>query len=294
MKSEFRLRVFLAVAKNLSFTKASQELYITQPAITKHIKELEEQYKCQLFERMGNRIYLTDKGKLLQQHAQCVVDTFVQLDNAMQLSRGEMRGILSIGASTTITQYVLPHYISAFTTRYPKVQLSLLNGNTRTIEEALLNRKIDIGLIEGPSRLPTLHYTSWMKDELVVVTGNQSKWAHLEEIVPADLMNIPIICREWGSGTLDVLEKALMKQQMKWQDLPIMMHIGSTESIKRILVEKDAIAVVSIQAVRDELMSQKLSVIEVADMPLEREFCFVQQQGQQDDLAAQWMSFLSL
>lgn len=290
--SDFRLQVFLSVAKNLSFTKASQELYISQPAITKHIKELEMQYECRFFNRMGNKINLTDEGKLLQQHAQHVMDTYQQLDYAMQLAGGALKGVLPIGASTTIAQYVLPTYIAAFTQRYKGVHLNMINGNTRMIEQALMDRRIDLGLIEGPSRLPTLHYTSWMKDELVVVTGTQSKWAHLEEITPEDLTQIPMVCRELGSGTLEVLEQALHEQQMKLQDLPIQMHLGSTESIKRVLRELDCIAVVSIQAVSQELATQQLRVIELNQMPLEREFCFVQLQGQQGGLATQFMECL--
>ena len=136
--SNFRLKVFLSVARNLSFTKASQELFITQPAITKHIHELESLYKIRLFERLGNKITLTPAGELLQEHSERILDDYKRLDYEMHLLHNECSGELRLGASTTISQYVLPPFLARFIEKFPQVSLSLLNGNSRDVENALL------------------------------------------------------------------------------------------------------------------------------------------------------------
>lgn len=167
--SDFRLKVFLSVAKNLSFTKASQELFVSQPAITKHIQELETCYQARLFDRQGNKISLTEAGKLLQEHSEKILEDYKRLEYEMHLLHNEYIGDLKLGASTTIAQYVLPPLLANFIAKFPQVNLSLLNGNSREIEAALQEHRIDLGLVEGISRLPNLKYTTFLQDELVAV-----------------------------------------------------------------------------------------------------------------------------
>ena len=159
--ADFRLKVFLTVAKHLSFTKASQELYISQPAISKHIQELESDFKTRLFERKGNSILLTISGELLVKHAEEIVDQYQQLEYAMHQLHGDFVGELKLGASTTIAQYVLPPILARFTEVHPKVKVSLISGNSREIEEAVEAHRIDLGLIEGIYRRSSLKYTSF-------------------------------------------------------------------------------------------------------------------------------------
>ena len=147
--SDFRLKVFLSVAKNLSFTKASQELFVSQPAITKHIQELETCYQVRLFDRQGNKISLTEAGKLLQEHSERILEAYKRLEYEMHLLHNEYIGDLKLGASTTISQYVLPPLLANFIAKFPQVNLSLLNGNSREIEAALQEHRIDLGLVEG-------------------------------------------------------------------------------------------------------------------------------------------------
>ena len=135
--SDFRLKVFLSVAKNLSFTKASQELFVSQPAITKHIQELETCYQARLFDRQGNKISLTEAGKLLQEHSEKILEDYKRLEYEMHLLHNEYIGDLKLGASTTIAQYVLPPLLANFIAKFPQVNLSLLNGNSREIEADL-------------------------------------------------------------------------------------------------------------------------------------------------------------
>lgn len=233
--SDFRLKVFQSVAKNLSFTKASQELFVSQPAITKHIQELETCYQTRLFDRQGSKISLTEAGELLLKHSEKILDDYKQLEYEMHLLHDEYIGELKLGASTTIAQYVLPPLLANFITKFPQINLSLINGNSRGVEVALQEHRIDLGLVEGIFRLPNLKYTAFLQDELVAVVHMRSKLAVADEILPEELPNIPLVLRERGSGTLDVFERALLQYNLKLSSLNVLMYLGSTESIKLFL-----------------------------------------------------------
>ena len=289
--SDFRLKVFLSVAKNLSFTKASQELFVSQPAITKHIQELETCYQVRLFDRQGNKISLTEAGKLLQEHSEKILEDYKRLEYEMHLLHNEYIGDLKLGASTTISQYVLPPLLANFIAKFPQVNLSLLNGNSREIEAALQEHRIDLGLVEGICRLPNLRYTTFLQDELVAVVHTGSKLSLPDEITPEDLSRIPLVLRERGSGTLDVFERALSEHNMKLSSLNVLLYLGSTESIKLFLEHTDCIGIVSIRSVYKELVAGNFRVVEIKGMPMQREFNFVQLQGQEGGLSQAFMRF---
>ena len=277
--SDFRLKVFQSVAKNLSFTKASQELFVSQPAITKHIQELETYYQARLFDRQGNKISLTKAGELLLKHSEKILDDYKQLEYEMHLLHNEYIGELKLGASTTIAQYVLPPLLANFIAKFPQINLSLINGNSRGVEAALQEHRIDLGLVEGILRLTNLKYTT------------QSKLAVTDEITPEDLLNIPLVLRERGSGTLDVFERALLQHNLKLSSLNVLMYLGSTESIKLFLEHTDCMGIVSIRSVHKELVAGNLRVVEIKGMPMLREFNFVQLQGQEGGLSQVFMRF---
>ena len=215
--SDFRLKVFRSVAKNLSFTKASQELFVSQPAITKHIQELEAAYQTRLFDRQGSRISLTESGNLLLEHCERILEDYKRLEYEMHLLHNEYTGGLKLGDSTTIAQYVLPPLLASFIGKFPQVSLSLLNGNSREIEAALQEHRIDLGFVEGVFRLPNIRYTTFLEDELVAVVRTGSKLAVGEEITPDELFHLPLVLRERGSGTLDVFERALQQHNIIWE-----------------------------------------------------------------------------
>lgn len=281
---DFRLKVFHSVACNLSFTKASRELFISQPAISKHIHELEVHYRTPLFERIGGHIRLTRAGDLLLAHTTDLLSAYRQLDFEMNLLTGNFSGELRLGASTTIAQYVLPPVLSSFIKKFPDIRVSLLNGNSRDIEKALQDGKITLGLVEGNVHQNTLHYTPFMKDELVVVTHTGSTFACHDEITLSQLCSFPLVLRENGSGTLEVVEAALARHQVKLSQLNLLIQLGSTESIKLFLENSDALGIVSIRAVTRELMAGRLKVIEVEGFHAERMLAFAERQGQNGGL----------
>ena len=139
---------------------------VSQPAITKHIQELEAAYQTRLFDRQGSRISLTESGNLLLEHCERILEDYKRLEYEMHLLHNEYTGGLKLGASTTIAQYVLPPLLASFIGKFPQVSLSLLNGNSREIEAALQEHRIDLGFVEGVFRLPNIRYTTFLEDEL--------------------------------------------------------------------------------------------------------------------------------
>ena len=275
---DFRLKVFHSVATNLSFTKASKELFISQPAISKHIHELEVQYKTPLFDRVGSHIGLTHAGELLLSHTKQLLAAYRQMDFEMNLLTDNFAGELRLGASTTISQYVLPPVLASFIKKFPEIKVSLLNGNSRDIEQVLREGKITLGLVEGTAHQSTLHYTPFMRDELVVVAHTGSSLAAYDEISLKQLRTLPLVLRE--NGSLDVVEAALAEHQVKLSQLNVVLQMGSTESIKLFLENSEVLGIVSIRAVTRELMSGRLKVIEVEGFRAERMFAFAEPQGQ--------------
>lgn len=273
----FRLKVFLSVAKNLSFTKASNELFISQPAITQHIKELESAYNLRLFERQGAKIILTNAGNVLLHYAEKIFSLHHKLDLELGAFNQQSSGILKLGASTTIAQYVIPSVLSGFHQNFQKVKLSLQSGNTNLITQAVLKGELDLGIVEGKLKLKTLKYEHFISDEVVAVAGNKLKCK--TELNFSELIKLPFVLRERGSGTLEVIEFELKKRKIKPSSLNIIMSLGSTESLKSFLMDSDCVSFIPIRAIKNELFSGLLRVITIKDFKVFRNFYFIYQQG---------------
>lgn len=277
---DFRLKVFRTVADKLSFTKAAHELFISQPAVTKHINELEKQISKPLFNRHGNSISLTSEGELLLSYAKKILTLYQELEDELNSLQKHVSGHLRIGASTTIAQYILPRMLAGFKKRHPEVQLTLINGNTERIEQLLLANSIDIGMIEGNSTLPQLHYELFVEDEIVLVSSADNKKITQPQISLDVLKDLPLVIREEGSGTLDIVEHLLEAQGIKRKDWHIEVQLGSTESIKHYLMYSNAFAFLSIHTIVEELSSNKLRVIEIEDRVISRSLQFISLHGQ--------------
>ena len=291
MLTDFRLKVFKTVADRLSFTKAAAELLISQPAVTKQINVLERLLGKPLFLRHGNRISLTDDGVRLLEYANRILALYGELRDAFVEEQGAFSGEIRLGASTTLSQYVLPGLLAKFRKLYPDVRVTLFNGNTEQIERQIADGKLDFGMIEGTASNPALHYELFMDDELVLVTSASNTSFTREEITAADLPALPLVIRENGSGTLDVLSRELSRHGLSLRQLHIEMQLGSTESIKHYLFYSDTFAFVSVQAVLDELAANRLRVVEVGDMELVRRFSFVTAHGQRSRLTDLFKQF---
>jgi DNA-binding transcriptional LysR family regulator len=285
MVFDFRLKVFYTVALKLSYTKAANELFITQPAVTKHINELEQQLQTRLFNRNGNSISLTPSGEILMRHAQQIFKLYTHLENELAEINDVTNGSLHIGASTTLAQYVLPRLLAMFKKTHPSIEIKLTNGNSEFIEQQIIAEKMDIGLVEGISHYPQINYESFVKDEIVLVAKTNNKFIQKNEIKPGQLTTIPIVLREQGSGTLDVINKALTNAGIVLKNLNVEIHLDNTESIKEYLLHADCAAFLSIHSITKELQQNQLSIVEIKGMEIYREFQFIQLHGQGQKLA---------
>jgi DNA-binding transcriptional LysR family regulator len=289
---DFRLKVFYTVAKRLNFTRAAAELFISQPAVTKHIKELEAHYKTTLFERSGNKkIELTAAGKVFLAYAEQLISVYGELEYDMNLLNKEHGGVLRIGASTTVAQYILPKVLALFHKKFSSVNVQLQTGNTEDIEQALLAKEIEIGIIEGSSRSTQISYEPYMRDELVLVAASTNTKIKKDTLKPEELINYPFLLREPGSGTREVLGIALAKHNIKFSDLKMEMQLGGTESIKSYLGHSDCLAFVSVYAILKELRDNELRIIDVKGLNIERPFHFILQHGQPSSLAELFIRF---
>jgi DNA-binding transcriptional LysR family regulator len=266
-------------------------LFVTQPAITKHIQELESQLGMALFDRRGNQISLTTAGNVLLRHAETIMGVYRQIEFDLNALKGQPGGRLRLGASSTIAQYVIPAVLARFQEHSPEVSLSLLSGNTDQIEQALLNNDIDLGLVEGRTHHSDIRYTPFVKDELVLVCRADHPLAGRDEITLAELKTVPVALRERGSGSLEVIEHALRGAGLRLTDLNLAMQLGSTEGIKSYLTSSASIAFISIFAVQNELQNGILRVLDVTDLAIQRDFYSIQLQGVSEGLADTFMRF---
>lgn len=288
---DFRLKVFVSAARTLSFTRTAAELFISQPAVSKHIGELESQYNLQLFIRRGSRLELTHAGGVLLEGAERLLDDYRRLEYEMSLCSSHVRGELRLGASTTLAQYLLPPILAKFTTRFPEVKLALMSGNSDQVEHALADHTIDLGLVESVSRRQGMHYTLFAPDELVLVARTGGRWARTESLTPQALCQVPLVLRESGSGTLEVIAAALAGVGIRVTQLTVAMRLGTTEGIKAYVRNSEAMAIVSVISVVDELRSGTLRIIDVEGLSLRRDFTFVHPEAEPAALTRQFIRF---
>lgn len=287
----FRLKVFHTVATNLSFTKAAVELYITQPAVTKNIKELENSLKVSLFERSRGGITLTKAGKVLLGYTEQQLEQSKDLEYKIGMLRDSLFGELHIGASTTIGQYVLPPILAHFNVDHPDIRIIMHSKNTLDIEKDLSHKDIDLGIVEGNIRMKEFKYIPFMKDEIVAIAHTSQPISEKSELTLEELKNTPLVVREIGSGSLDVIIDELQKKGIKLKDMNIKMYLGSTESIKTFLAHSNCISFVSIHAVSDQIAKGDFKIIDIKDLDIIRTFNFIYPQGTQHGLVEKFIDY---
>jgi LysR family transcriptional regulator, transcriptional activator of the cysJI operon len=272
----FRLKVFRAVAEHLSFRKAAEQLFISQPAVTLQIKALENELGVRLFDRAAGRISLTPQGAVLAEYAKRIASLVSEAEQKLGLLDDKISGELALGVSTTIAQYVLPKLIGAFLEEHPHVQFSLLSGNTDHVVRCLLDGKIALGLIEGPARTHGLRTEPFMEDELVLIAPRN--WQH-EHLSADQFRACTLLLREQGSGSRRVVEMALEKAKFKLKSFRNVMNLDSSEAIKSAVEAGLGVGFVSRWAISKELELDILKVVPVGDVKVTRHFSLIRRTG---------------
>lgn len=274
--------VFLAVAQLQSFSRASQVLYISQPAVSKHIRSLEDYYKTKLFERKGTQIELSPAGKLLFEKLTEVKRIQEQTEFEISVINDAMqaKGILKLGASTTVALYILPKILSSFHQHYPQINISSLNRNSELVLEALLKGDINLGIIEGRGKLGNVDYQPFLTDQVVAVCSKKSPIAKRKIYALKEIVTMPLAIRERGSGTLAALKYTLEKNRIKISDLDVKVRLGGTEALKNFLIESDSLGFLPRRSVIKELQYGELTEVHFEGLKVERKFYFIQRKGE--------------
>lgn len=247
-----RLQVFHAVAKQLSFTKAAEVLFMTQPAVTFQIKQLEEHFNTRLFDRGHGKITLTPAGDLVLDYAKKILGLSAEMDVRLSEMTGEIGGSLLVGASTTIAEFMLPRILGEFKSLYPKVKPRLIVANSETIETRVAEHTLDIGLIESPSHQPDLETENCCDDELQVICSPKFPLAKFKVLTPQQLVDQPYISREPGSGTRENTDSYLQAAGIDPDELMLVMELGSPEALNGVVETGLGFAIVSRAAVVKE------------------------------------------
>jgi DNA-binding transcriptional LysR family regulator len=274
--SDRRLQVFHAVARLLSFTKAAEVLHMTQPAVTFQIRQLEEQFDTRLFDRTHNRVSLTEAGRIVFEYAEKIFEQYAEMENAIREMTDDISGSLTIGASTTISEYMLPALLGEFNTRNPDVRLRLRVSNTEGIVSMVENNIIDLGVVEGLVNNKNLLVEVCRQDELVLIVPPKHELAGQENVRIKDIVAYPFICREEGSGTREVILDYLYSLGMDKHALNNCLELGSPEAVKGAVEAGMGITIVSSASITKELKLGSLVSIPL-DPPLSRDFSFVRQ-----------------
>lgn len=275
--SDRRLKVFHTVAKLLSFTKAAEALHMTQPAVTFQVRQLEEYFNTRLFDRTHNKVNLTPAGERVSEFAERIFDLYSEMENSVRDLTGEISGALTIGASTTIAEYMLPALLGEFKTRYPDINLRLKVANSEGIVSMVEHNVIDLGVVESPVSNKNLIVEVCHDDQLVVIATPDHELAKRgTKVKAAEIAQFPFVSREEGSGTRDVIMQYLIDENVSPNEMDICLELGSPEAIKGAVEAGMGLTIISRFIIGKELKLKTLCELQL-DPPLSRPFSFVRQ-----------------
>ena len=275
--SDRRLKVFHTVARLLSFTKAAEALHMTQPAVTFQVRQLEEYFNTRLFDRTHNKVNLTPAGEKVSEFAERIFDLYAEMENSVRDLTGEVSGALTIGASTTIAEYMLPALLGEFKNRYPDINLRLKVSNSDGIVSMVEHNVIDLGVVEAPVSNKNLIVEICHEDQLVVVAAPDHDLVKRgTKVCAADIKAYPFVCREEGSGTREVIMQYLEDEGVSSKDMNFCLELGSPEALKGAVEAGMGISILSRSTIDKELKLNTLSELQL-DPPLSRPFSFVRQ-----------------
>ncbi len=278
----YRLRIFLAVARRLSYSRAAEDLFISQPAVSRHVASLEKELGVQLLGQSGNRVFLTETGRVVYGYAQRLFDVEEELVRALAEVANLGMGHLRLGASSIPGIYLLPPAVAAFQERYPGIEVSLLVANSQVVEARVLGGELDLGFV-GMSFQPGLQSLPYARDRLLIVTPPSHPLASEGSIPLGRLRSERFLLREPGSGTRRVLEEALGRRGFQ---LGRVMELHGCEAVKRGVMAGMGIAAVSAYSVELEVRQGLLKILRVDELLLEREISIISRKDVRPTAAA--------
>lgn len=287
---DHKYKVFYHLAKNPNTTRVAEELYLSQPAISKNIRELEKELGITLFHREKGRMQLTEAGKYLLAETEQLFKKEREILFEVDRMRSNFHGTLQIGASTTLSQYVLPEMLARFTASTTDFKINVMSGNTNQIEQAIIADNCHLAFIEGTPTHPDIHYIPFLQDEIVLVCAGNNPAPEI--ISKEELCRQCFVFREKGSGTYNVIKKHLSQLGISIHELHDQLILGTTEGIKQYLRHSNCFALLSVYSIRDELASGVLKVVEIEGLSIERTFYAIHRQGEPDPYARKFLDFI--
>lgn len=287
-----KLHIFKIVAQHLSFTKAAEQLYISQPAVSKTIKNLEQEYKTSFFVRQRNSIQLTKEGRAFLVYANKILALYAEMNEQFLYKKEHLPKLITFGVSTTLSNYIIPSVIAKFRVQFPDTKFNIISDNSANIETLILNEDLDFGITEGSVSNPKLKFSKFIKDEIVLATNANNKAFKTGSITVSQLKKIPIIEREKGSGTKAIIDHYLLTQGVK--KLTTAVTLNSTEAIKHYLYNSNDYALLSVHAISDDLLTNKLKIIDLKNLSIERWFYFVKRTGYHSNFIDDFEKYIRL
>lgn len=263
------LQMFCLVVENESITQAARKMFVSQPAVTRQMKALEEYYGTLLFERSGGHLCVTEAGKLLYPYAKAILEDHERAKERLSDYIGNEQTQVSVGATLTIGEYLLPKLLGRFKRQYPSLNLTIQIANTEDVLENLLEHRIDLALVEGQVNDPSLDVEKFADDELILISSANHKWSNRKEIEPEELLEERMIWREVGSGTRKIVEDELERKDIL-DKMNVYMEIGSTQAIKATVEAGLGVAILSRMTVLRELELNVLKEVKIKNMNLKR------------------------
>jgi DNA-binding transcriptional LysR family regulator len=272
---DHKLKVFCTVAETKSFSKTSEIIHLTQPAVSLQIQALEEKYETKLFDRSSSTVTLTPAGEILYKYAKEILALYASAEKAIGKQTGIIKGSLTIGAGSNIGNYLLPSVITEFKGLHPKIKIYLIVGNTKRVIELLNSGNIDIGLVEGDVTRQRMSVKKLLSDELLIIVSPDHPWAKRKEIPVSEMVKEPFILREAGSGTRQIIEKFLARHGIAIHDMKVSTILGSTEAIKDAVENGLGISIISRWAARKESKYGTLHLLNIKEEKIMRDFSLI-------------------
>jgi DNA-binding transcriptional LysR family regulator len=282
------LKIFVSVYKNKSFTKASEELLISQPTISEHVKNLENSLDCKLFDRLGRSIMPTAEGDILYPKALQLLDDLDKIQEEITAAGTGIKGKLVIGASTIPGTFILPRAAFSFKNQYPDVAFEILMEDSAKINNMILQHELLCGIVGAKITSDKLDYSPLVEDEIILVAA--PNLLPSKSITPDKLATMPFLQREEGSGTRQTFENFL-EQKILPTNFNIVATLGSTSSVKQAVKEGLGVSVISRIAVQEELTNKTLQEIRIKNMKMKRKFYLVRHKKR--TLPAQYLAFIN-
>jgi DNA-binding transcriptional LysR family regulator len=267
-----QLHIFYTVAEKGSFSHAAHALHMTQPAVTMQVQALEDYFGVKLFHRSTKKIELSESGRTLLPFAKRSIDLIRETDVAMSKFTCMVEGRLQLGASLTMGEYILPRLLGPFSKAYPNISVSMKVMNTTQILDEVIGHQLTFGLVEAPIHHPDVHTEPILNDELKLIVPTDHPLANKDQVRMEEALEYPFVLREQGSGTRRVMEEELTRQGIDFNDMNIVMELGSTGAIKSAVEAGLGISILSQSSVKHEVTLGLFKIITMENITFERSF----------------------